>query len=60
MVKPADVGGRALGRIVDTVFQGSTEMALARLVSGRRLEADEVQRMKALLDAAAYENGSDG
>ena len=60
MVKPADVGRRALGRIVDTVFQGSTEMALARLVSGRRLEADEVQRMKALLDAAAYENGSDG
>ena len=60
MVKPADVGGRGRGRIGDTIFQGSTEMALARLVAGRRLEADEVQRMKALLDAAAYENGSDG
>ena len=36
------------------------EMALARLVSGRRLEADEVQRMKALLDAATCERAGDG
>ena len=43
-----------------TVAEVRDELPLARLVSGRRLEADEVQRMKALLDAAAYENGSDG
>jgi len=60
VAKPAEAGGRALGRIVDTIFQGSTEMALARLVSGRRLEADEVQRMKALLDAATCERAGDG
>ena len=60
VVKPDDAGARALGRIVDTIFQGSTEMALARLVSGRRLEADEVHRMKALLDAASTrERGND-
>ena len=53
LVQPADAGGRALGKIVDKIFHGSTELALARLVSGRKLDADEVKRMKALIDAAA-------
>ena len=53
LMRPADVGGRALGKIVDKIFQGSAELALARLVSGRSLDADEVTRMKALIDAAA-------
>ena len=52
LMQPADAGGRALGRIVDKIFQGSTELALARLVSGRRLDTDEVRRMKAMIDAA--------
>ncbi len=51
----ADVGGRALRKIVDKIFHGSAELALARLVSGRTLDADEVTRMKALIDAAAAE-----
>ena len=53
LVQPADAGGRALGRIVDKIFHGSAELALARLVSGRTLDADEVKRMKALIDEAA-------
>lgn len=53
LMHPADVGGRALRRIVDKIFHGSAELALARLVSGRTLDADEVTRMKALIDAAA-------
>lgn len=53
VVEPADAGRDALGRIVDKIFHGSAEMALARLVSGRTLDPDEVERMKALLDAAA-------
>ena len=53
LMQPADVGGRALGKIVDKIFQGSAELALARLVSGRSLDADEVKRMKALIDSAA-------
>ncbi len=57
VVGPPDAGGRALGRIVDRIFHGSTERALARLVSGRRLDPDEVIRMKAMLDAAAHDNG---
>ena len=53
VVQPADAGGRALGKIVDKIFHGSAELALARLVSGRTLDPDEVKRMKALIDAAA-------
>ena len=52
LMQPADAGGRALGKIVDKIFHGSAELALARLVSGRNLNADEVKRMKALIDEA--------
>jgi len=53
VVGPDEAGGRALERIVDKIFQGSAELALARLVSTRPLGPDEVRRMKALLDDAA-------
>jgi predicted transcriptional regulator len=49
-VGPEDAGGAALGRIVDKIFLGSAEMAVARLVSDRRLDRAEVERLKALLD----------
>lgn len=52
LVEPAEAGRHALERIVDKIFQGSAELALARLVSGRSLDAQEVERMKALLDEA--------
>ena len=52
VVAQAEAGGQALGRIVDKIFQGSAEMALARLVSDRRLSAHEIERLKALLDEA--------
>ena len=49
-VGPEDAGGAALGRIVDKIFLGSAELAVARLVSDRRLDRAEVERLKALLD----------
>ena len=52
-VDPEEAGTRALGRIVDKIFQGSAEMALARLVSDRKLDADEIARIRALLDEVA-------
>lgn len=55
LVEQGEAGGQALGRIVDKIFQGSAELALARLVSGRTLDPDEVERMKALLDEATDE-----
>lgn len=59
LVEQGEAGGRALGRIVDKIFQGSAELALARLVSGRTLDADEVERMKALLDEAIDDDLTD-
>ena len=55
VVEPGEAGGRALGRIVEKIFQGSAELALAHLVSDRRLTREEVRRMKALLDEAERE-----
>ena len=55
VVEQEEAGGHALRRIVDKIFQGSAELALARLVSDRPLSVDEVARLKALLDEAAEE-----
>ncbi len=49
---PEEAGAPALRRLVDRVFQGSVELALARLISGRKLKPAEVARMKRLLDEA--------
>ena len=53
LVGPDEAGGHAFRRIVDKMFQGSAEMALARLVAERPLSGDEVERLKALLDSLA-------
>ncbi len=60
VVEPEEAGGDALRRIVDKIFQGSAEMALARLVSDRPLRPAEVKRLKALLDEAAAEEEEGG
>lgn len=52
LVEPGEAGGRALRRIVNKIFQGSAELALARLVSDRRLSRHELDRMRRLLDQA--------
>jgi predicted transcriptional regulator len=57
VVGPDEAGAHALARIVDKIFQGSAEMALARLVSARPLDPDEIRRMQALLDEAARSGG---
>lgn len=57
VVESAEAGVHALDRIVDKIFQGSAERALARLVERRRLKPDEVARMKALLDEASGRRG---
>lgn len=45
-----EAGGSALGQIMDKVFHGSAEMLLAQLVSERDLPAEELERMRDLLD----------
>lgn len=55
VVQPEEAGGAALRRIVDKIFQGSAEMALARLVSQHRLGEKEIARLKELLDEVPAE-----
>ena len=43
-------GDSALDRLVDKVFHGSASMLLAQLVGERELPADELRRMRDLLD----------
>jgi predicted transcriptional regulator len=50
LVEPETAGGTALDRLVDKVFHGSASMLLAQLVSERELPADELKRMRELLD----------
>lgn len=59
VVESAEAGGPALRRIVNKIFHGSAELALARLVSDRRISRDELDRMRALLDEAAEDAGDD-
>lgn len=58
-VEPEDAGGHALGRVVDKIFHGSAELALARLVLGRKLVPAEADRMKKLIDEATEAEGPD-
>lgn len=60
LVQPDEAGGRALRRIVNKIFHGSAEMALARLVSDRRLSPQELARMRRLLDQAEASQANDG
>ncbi|HEY4130737.1 MAG TPA: BlaI/MecI/CopY family transcriptional regulator [Gemmatimonadaceae bacterium] len=46
-----DVAGKsALARVLDKIFDGSSEMLLTQLVSDRALNAAELQRLRTLLD----------
>ena len=44
-------GTSALARIRDAIYQGSAERMFAQMVSDRALGRDELERMRALLDA---------
>lgn len=45
-----EAGQRAFTRLVDTVFAGSPEALLTHFVRNRRLSADELRRIRAILD----------
>lgn len=53
VVEPEAAGGPALRRILDKIFHGSAETLLARLVDDADLSADDLTRMRRLLDDAA-------
>lgn len=43
-------GGSALSRVLDKIFGGSSELLLTQLVSDRKLEEEELARLRKLLD----------
>jgi len=49
-VAPEQAGDSALRRVVDKIFHGSAELALARLVSDRKVSPEELARMRRLLN----------
>ena len=49
LVEPEEAGTKALDRIVDKVFQGSSVL-LAQLVSERDISTEELEAMRDLLD----------
>jgi predicted transcriptional regulator len=53
LVRAEVAGGHALDRILDKIFLGSAESLLAHLVDERGLSAEEIARMRRLLDDAA-------
>ena len=52
LVESVRAGGRALSRIVNKIFHGSAERLLATLVEDRDFTAEEIARMRAILDRA--------
>jgi len=48
--QPEEAGRGALRRVLDKIFDGSAEVLLAQLVKERSVSADELKRMRRLLD----------
>ena len=48
-VEPEKAGQSAMARIREAVFQGSAELMFAQFVSDRKLNRDELERMRRLL-----------
>jgi BlaI family penicillinase repressor len=50
IVDQETAGRSALARVLDKMFDGSTELLLSQLVAGESLDATEVRRLRKLLD----------
>ena len=50
LVDRSRAGQRAVARMLDTVFGGSAELLLTHLVRDRRVGAEELKRLRMLLD----------
>jgi BlaI family transcriptional regulator, penicillinase repressor len=48
--KSADAGSSALARVLDKVYRGSRELLIAGLISDKEVEADELRRLRKLVD----------
>jgi predicted transcriptional regulator len=55
LVEPGEAGRSALSRIQEKIFGGSAELLLTQLVSDQEISAEELARMRKLLDGMAEE-----
>jgi len=46
VTRPEEAGDGALRRLLDTIFQGSRELLVARLVSDEKISPDELRRIR--------------
>jgi predicted transcriptional regulator len=60
LVERATAGRSALRRMLGKLFAGSPELLLTQLVDERGLDADELSRMRALLDERLRDRKEDG
>ena len=59
LVERSAAGHTALSRVLDKIFEGSAELLLARLVSDREIPAEELARMRRILEEME-ENSEEG
>ncbi len=52
-----DAGTTALTRVLDKVYQGSRELLMTGLLADEKIDADELARLRALVDAKMKELG---
>jgi len=53
--RSADAGSSVLARVLDKVYQGSRELLVAGLLDDKDIAAEELQRLRALVDARLKE-----
>ena len=51
----ADAGSSALARVLDKVYRGSRELLVAGLLDDKEIDAEELKRLRALVDARLRE-----
>ena len=56
LVEPSAAGESAISRILDKIFGGSAELLLTQLVSDREIDAQELARMKKILEEMEEES----
>ena len=57
VTQPDDFGARALGRVLDKIFQGSRELLVTRLMADEGVSPGELRRIRELLDERLEEMG---
>jgi predicted transcriptional regulator len=58
LVNREEAGRSAFSRLIDTIFAGSAESLLTHFVNDRQLSTEELQRIRAVLDARINDEAS--